>query len=180
MEKRLRDRRSGGAMRKLILGVALCALTVATGSAQTPPADVTAPIKRFIDAFNKGDMAAAAATHVAGPELVIVDEVAPFVWRGATAFTTWAGDLEADAKKQGMTEQRVTIAAATRTEMSADTAYVIVPAVYAFKLKGVAMREAAQMTYVMKKSGSGWLISSWTWTGPKAKAAGASGATARK
>ena len=75
-------------MRKLILGVALCALTVATAGAQTPAADVAAPIKKFIDAFNKGDLAGAAAAHAAGPDLMIVDEVAPFAWHGADAFKT--------------------------------------------------------------------------------------------
>ncbi len=32
---------------------------------------------------------------------------------------------------------------------------------------GVAMREAAQMTFVLKKGAGGWLIHGWTWTGPK-------------
>lgn len=47
----------------------------------------------------------------------------------------------------------------------------MVPAVYAFKQGGVAMREAAQMTFVLKKGASGWLIHGWTWTGPKPTAA---------
>jgi hypothetical protein len=42
-----------------------------------------------------------------------------------------------------------------------------VPAVYAFKEKGVALREPSQMTFVLKKGASGWLIHGWTWTGPK-------------
>jgi hypothetical protein len=39
--------------------------------------------------------------------------------------------------------------------------------------KGVAMREAAQFTFVLKKGAGGWLIHAWTWTGPKPKAAAA-------
>ena len=31
------------------------------------------------------------------------------------------------------------------------------------------MREAAQMTFALKKGASGWLIHGWTWTGPKAQ-----------
>ena len=154
-------------MRELMLGVALCALTAGNASAQAPAAEVTAPIVKFMDAFNKGDMAGAAATHMPGPDLVIIDEVAPFVWRGADAFKNWAAALDADSKKQAITDQKVTISAPTRTETSGDTAYVIVRAVYAFKLKGAAMREAAQMTFVLKKGAGGWLIAAWTWTGPK-------------
>lgn len=59
------------------------------------------------------------------------------------------------------------MSAPTRTETAGDTAYVIVPAVYTYKEKGVAMREAAQMTFVLKKGTGGWLIHAWSWTGPK-------------
>jgi hypothetical protein len=45
----------------------------------------------------------------------------------------------------------------------------VVPAVYTYKERGVAMREAAQMSFVLKKSAGGWLIHGWTWTGPKAE-----------
>ena len=93
----------------------------------------------------------------------------PFLWRGAEALKTWAADLERDAKKHGITDQKVSIGSATRVEMDGDNAYVIVPAVYTFKQTGVAMRESAQMTFSLKKGAAGWLIHGWTWTGPKPK-----------
>jgi hypothetical protein len=37
------------------------------------------------------------------------------------------------------------------------------------------MREAAQMTFALKKGASGWLIHGWTWTGPKPQRAAAPG-----
>jgi len=126
-----------------------------------------APINRFIDAFNKGDMAGAAAAHSSKGDVVIMDEVPPFLWRGAQALQSWATDLEADAKKRGMTDAKVTLEAATRAETNGVDAYVIVPAVYSFNEKGTAMRETAQMTFILKKDASGWLIHAWTWTGPK-------------
>ncbi len=82
-----------------------------------------------------------------------------------------AADLESDAKANGITDQSVTIGAPTRTEVQGDHAYVIVPSVYSFKQKGVAMSETAQMTFVLRKGGSGWLIHGWTWTGPRAEQA---------
>ena len=136
-------------------------------------AQLAAPIQKFIDSFNKGDAAGAAATHAAGADLSITDEVPPYLWRGPQALQTWSADLEADAKKKGITDPAVTISAATREETNGDQAYVVVPAVYTFKEKGVAMREAAQFTFVLKKGASGWLIHAWTWTGPKPKAAAA-------
>jgi hypothetical protein len=74
-------------------------------SAQAPDAQVMVPIQKFIDSFNKGDAASASATHAAVAELAIVDEVPPYVWRGAQAFKAWSGDLEANDKKAGITDQ---------------------------------------------------------------------------
>jgi ketosteroid isomerase-like protein len=145
----------------LALGLALPAMS----SAADP--QLMAPIQRFVDSFNKGDAAGAAATHSATDDLVIVDEVPPYVWRGAKAFSAWAADLEAYAKKHGQTDQSVAVAAPTREETDGQQAYVVVPVTYTLKEKGVANRASAQMTVVLKKGASGWLIHGWTWTGPK-------------
>jgi ketosteroid isomerase-like protein len=139
----------------------------ATAEAQTPDAQVIAPIQKFIDSFNKGDIAGAAETHAADADLVIMDEVSPFLWRGPRAFQQWSTDLDGDSKKRGITDQMVKIGRPTRTEVSGDQAYVVVPVVYTFKESGAAMREAAQMTFALKKSPAGWLIHGWTRTGPK-------------
>ena len=154
-------------MRFLALGTIVCAWMVAGASAQAPDAQLMAPIQKFIDSFNKGDVAGAMATHAAGADLTIIDEVPPFLWRGPKAFQAWSTALDSISKQAGITDQMVTISAPTRTESSGDSAYIIVPAVYTYKEKGVAMREAAQMTFVLKKGTSGWLIHGWTWTGPK-------------
>jgi ketosteroid isomerase-like protein len=156
-------------MRHLAVGAAICLSVGASVGAATPDPQLRAPIQKFVDAFNKGDAAGAAATHAATADLTIIDEVPPYVWSGAQAFQNWGADLESDAKKNGITDQAVTISAPTREETDGRQAYVVVPAVYAFKQGGVPMREAAQMTFVLKKGADGWLIHGWTWTGPKPK-----------
>ena len=154
-------------MRKLMVGAACLALcAVNAGAADEKP---FATVQKFIDSFNKGDGAAAAATHSATPDLAIVDEVAPYQWNGAQAFQNWGEALGADAKKNGITEPGVTISAPTRELVSGDQAYLIVPTVYSFKQGGKPMSEKAQMTVVLKKGAGGWLIHSWTWTGPNPK-----------
>jgi len=152
-------------MRFVILG--LCGSLALVGAAVAAPTDpaLTAPIHQFIDSFNKGDSKTAAAAHdPAG--VSIIDEVRPHIWQGTGAFMAWNNDLGADAQKKGITEPSVAISEPTRTELDGDTAYVVAPAVYTYKLKGTPMREAAQMTFALHKSASGWLISGWTWTGP--------------
>jgi hypothetical protein len=145
-----------------------------TGSvgAQTPNDEVMAPIKKFIDTFNKGDMPGAASTHAKTADLTIMDEVPPFHWTGADAFTAWSAALEKDAKKRGVTEPIVTLSPATRFEIDGDQAYVVAPAVYTYKENGVAMRESAEMTFTLKKASGSWLIHSWAWSGSKPKKAG--------
>jgi hypothetical protein len=156
-------------MRQLTLGAIVCVGLCMAVQAQTADPQVMAPINKFLEAFNKGDAAGAAATHASEADLVIIDEVPPYLWRGAQAFQTWAADLERDDKKRGVTDQKVSIGVATRIETDGVGAYVVVPSVYTFKQQGVAMRETAQMTFTLKKSASGWLIHGWTWTGPKAR-----------
>jgi hypothetical protein len=101
--------------------------------------------------------------------------VAPYVWHGPQAFEEWSAALGTDSEKKGITEQAVAISAPTREEVDGDRAYVIVPAVYTFKERGVAMREAAHMTFVLRKGADGWLIHGWTWTGPKPERVAAGG-----
>ena len=156
-------------MRYLALGVVVSLCFGSAVLAQAPDPKVVAPVTKFLDAFNKGDAAAAAATHAA--DVTIIDEVAPFVWRGAQAFKTWSADLEADAKKRGYTDQKVTLSPPTRVETSGQNAYVVVPAVYTFKEGGVAMRENGQMTFALKEGAGGWLIHGWSWSSPKAQKA---------
>ncbi len=163
-------------MRYLSVGVLVagCLCLGTPAQAQTDP-QLMAPIHQFIDSFNKGDAAGAAATHAAEADLVIIDEVAPYAWHGPQAFMAWATDLQANDKSQGITDEKVSIGAATRVESKGESAYVIVPTVYTFTEKGVAMRVAAQMTLVLKKGPDGWLIHGWTWTGPRAHKVSAAG-----
>src|SRR5215203_680495 len=115
-------------MRYLALAALTCLSFTTSAYAQATDPAVVAPINAFMTAFNKGDVAGAAATHAAVPDLVIVDEVAPYVWHGPKAFQAWVADLGAADAKNGVTAQKVTIKSPTRVEVDGTNAYVIVPA----------------------------------------------------
>ena len=72
-------------MRVLTIAALVSLALAGFASAQETDAELMAPIQKFIASFNKGDMAGAAATHAAGADLAIIDEVAPYVWRGPKA-----------------------------------------------------------------------------------------------
>lgn len=148
-----------------LLVVAICAFgLLAPGAALAADPQVMAPVRQFIESFNQGDVKAAEATHAA--DVVIVDEAPPFVWKNPGAFQAWLASLTKDDKARGRTDGAVALGEPTREEVAGDAAYVVVPAEYTFKEKGVAMHEPSQMTYALRKTATGWKISSWTWTGP--------------
>jgi len=152
-------------MKSTIIGMmCLAALSTASAASAADP-QLEAPIHQFVDAFNKGDGKTAGATHLASG-VTIIDEVAPYIWTGPKAFETWAAALTKNDAAAGITGEMVTLGSVTRELVTGETAYVIVAVTYSFKQKDVAMREPAQMTFALKKSGAAWKIAGWTWTGP--------------
>jgi hypothetical protein len=151
---------------KLLIVTSLVLAVAIRGSALAAAADgVMTPIKTFLDDFNKGDTAGAAATHAA--EVSIIDEFPPHAWHGPTAFKDWAADLEKDAKAKGQTDQKVTLGRTLRTQVDGDTAYVVTTATFSYKEHGKAMTEPAQMAFALRKDGDTWKIASWAWAGTK-------------
>jgi len=151
-------------MKSLLLGL-LAAIAVATSALAAPADDpLMAPIHQFIDGFDKGDQKSAAAAF-APTSLTIIDEVPPHIWVGPKALQAWVKDLAAHDKKNGVTDQKVTLGDPTRTITSGDRGYVVVPATYTYSERGAAMREPAQMTYALQKGAHGWKIAGWTWVG---------------
>ena len=152
-------------MKAVLRGACAALVLSATGgaamAAETP---LMAPIHQFIDSFDKGDVKGAAKAFAPG-SVSIIDEVPPHVWVGPAALQHWAKDLAAVSKAGGLTDEAVTLGAATREDINGDRGYVVVPAVFAYTEKGAPMREPAQMVYALQKTAQGWLITGWTWTG---------------
>src|SRR5689334_4368870 len=117
-------------MHSMMIAVSLIAL----GQGSTPSADqkaVVAVVQQFTDAFNKGDTKAAAAT--CAEQTSIIDEFPPHEWHGAGGCAKWMADFDTDAKKNGITDANVRLAAAKHVDVTADHAYVVVPADFTFK-----------------------------------------------
>jgi hypothetical protein len=152
-------------MKKAILAMVVSALLAPAGlSAQTP--DPTAPIRQFIDGFNKGDTKSAFAAYSEG-NIAIIDEFAPNRWLGPNAAHGWADDFQKQAEAKGITDPVVKYGKPKRTEVEGDYAYVIIPAVYTFKQKGKPLVEEGQMTFALHLESGAWKIAAWTWSGLK-------------
>ena len=151
--------------RMILAGALLLALAPAARAADTG-AGVETTISQFSAALHAGDSKAARSFLTA--RTVILDDVAPYYWGGANAFESWQTDLAKASTARGMSEEDAQLGTPTRVEVSGDHAYAILPATHTFKMKGRAMREIAQLTFILVKDAGSWKITSWTWTGPKA------------
>ena len=150
-------------MKKLMLIACALLATAALAAESAGPADVA---RQFIDAFDKGDLKAAEATHAA--DVAIIDEVSPYQWQGHGAFKAWLDDLTKHDTAAGVTDGNVKLGNAIREEVTGNHAYVVIASEYTFKEKGVAMKEPSQMTFALRKEKDGWRIVAWTFAGPKA------------
>jgi hypothetical protein len=156
-------------MKTMVMAAVALAGVAFAGSAAAVDAQVEAPIHQFIDNFDKGDMKSASAAFLMSPS--IIDEVPPHIWQGSGAFGAWAADLQKDAAADGMSDMSVTLGKVTDEIVSGSDAYVVIEATFAYKQKGKAMREAAHMSYALKKSPAGWKIAGWAWSGTPPKPA---------
>ena len=149
-------------MRKLFLAVCAVAFLTAAAAAQ----DINAPIQQLLNGFNTGDTKLVAASYASG-DIVIEDEVAPHLWTGPKANDAWLADLDKHDKALGVTDGKVIAKSASRTEVSGDKAYVVVPVTYTYKQKDKPMVQDAHMVFILHRENNAWKIASWVWAGSK-------------
>ena len=150
-------------MKLVSIGIACAALLIAP-MASARDAGIATTIHTMMEAFNKGDIAAVKAVHVAAP--TIVDNVAPFGWSGAGSLDAWLGDLAKSETAAGISDGNVWFGEAVDERISGDRAYVVTPCRYTYKQKGKTMRESGFMAFVFVKDGPVWKVASWTWASP--------------
>ena len=144
------------------IAFALAFLLVAGSAAASAAAGPMAVVQQFVDAFNKGDLKAAAAM-CASPASVI-DDFPPHAWQGATACADWARAWVADAKKNGDTGAVVTLDKPSHVDVTGDRAYVVVRATYAYDEHGKPVKQTGSVfTVVLQKFTAGWRINGWAW-----------------
>jgi ketosteroid isomerase-like protein len=147
-------------MRRIVVALALATAGLSRASEAS---DVMVPVNQFVESFNKGDTKTAAAA--CADQTSIIDEFPPHEWHGAGACSTWMNDFDADAKKNGITDGLVTVSKPRHIDVSADRAYVVVPANYTFKKKGKPEKEIGSLlTVALQKGAAGWRITGWAWS----------------
>jgi ketosteroid isomerase-like protein len=147
-------------MRRLVVVFALVAVAMGTCLAQDTA--VMAKVNQFVDAFNKGETRTAAA--VCADQAFIIDDFPPHAWHGTGACARWMNDYDRDARKNGIADGHVTLGSPRHVEVTADRAYVVVPAEYTYQQKGTPVKETGSiLTLALRKGSAGWRITAWSW-----------------
>lgn len=129
--------------------------------ADTADRAVMQPINEMVAAINRGDIKSVASQF--SDDTVIVDEFAPFVWRGSDAATRWMGDFGALLKQMSVTEVKVSLGAARYPQVSSDDAYVVMPTTVNMTEKGKLVKETADWTFALSRKNGAWKITALTW-----------------
>ena len=90
-----------------------------------------AAVRQYLDAFNKGDANAMAASFAETGS--ILDGMAPHVWQGPTAAQDWYRDVLIEGKHHGASDYSVMVGEPLHNNVTGDSAYVVLPATMTFK-----------------------------------------------
>lgn len=123
--------------------------------------DPLAAVHQYIDGFNKGDAQLMAATFAVPGS--ILDGMAPHVWQGPTATQDWYRDVLTEGE-HGASGYLVTLGEALHNKITAESAYIVVPATMTFKVHGKQITQTgAVLTVALRKLADGWRIAAWAW-----------------
>lgn len=120
-------------------------------------------VRRYIDAFNKGDAAEMAVSFAASGS--ILDGMAPHLWHGPTAAQDWYRDVLIEGEHNGASDYCVSLGEPLHHDITGDSAYVVVPATMTVKVHGQQFTQTgATFTAALQNSSDGWRIAAWAWT----------------
>ena len=69
---------------------------------------------------------------------MVIDDVPPHIFLGATACGDWWDALHVLDKQEGISGERLTVGKLRRVAVTGDRAYVVTPTVFSYDLKGKA------------------------------------------
>jgi len=155
---------------RTIVRLAILVIAPVCAAASIGQADTTDPmgaVRQYIDAFNKGDKNTMTAT--CAPASSILDGMAPHAWQGPTACQDWYRDVLVAGEREGAKDYFITLAEPRHVDVTADRAYVVVPATMTFKVHDKQVTQTGStFTVALQKLANGWRITAWAWAkGPK-------------
>ncbi len=143
----------------LALAFALPALLIENALASEKTA-VMAPIRQFFDGFNKGDFKAAVAT--CADEASVIDDVPPHEWQGMGC-EKWADAFRTLAKKEGITDAKISSGTPKHIDVNDERAYVVIPVTLVVNRGEKQKKLPSIFTAALHKESGGWRMTAWAW-----------------
>lgn len=137
----------------------LCALASSRAGA-SEQADAMAPLRQFVDSFNKGDLKSAVAA--CSEKASVIDDFPPHEWQG-NGCGKWAAGFSDVVTKEGITDARILLDKPRHINITGARAYVVVPVTLVFKHSGKLTKLPSMFTAALHKEPGGWRITGWAW-----------------
>src|SRR5262249_39255507 len=126
------------------------------------PETPLAAVHHYLDAFNRGDATAMAATFAVPGQ--ILDGMAPHVWQGPAAGQDWYRDAVIEGQAHGASGYFVRVGEPLHNDVTGDSAYVVLPATMTFDVNGTKVTQSgAVLTVALRKTAEGWRVAAWAW-----------------
>jgi ketosteroid isomerase-like protein len=150
-------------VRRVVVAMFALAIAPAIASAQSAPPEAIVRLSNVVvHAGNTGDGSSLA--HAFTPDATVVDENAPFVWRGSSAGADWWGQLAANMKRAHLSNMRVTNVHLGEYRHSVNGAYLVQSMTISGLRAGKPFAESGTMTYTFHEADGSWWISSMVWS----------------
>jgi ketosteroid isomerase-like protein len=147
--------------RQIFLLAAIFSMLAAPAAAKSPPAAVMAPINAMLAATNADKGAELAAYYT--PDAVVVDEFAPYAWTGPAAAAQWWAGVDKQIAAMGTHAIHAAAQPIKHFDVTGDSAYVVVPLIISYAVKGKPGHETGLFTLALRRSGGQWKIATQTW-----------------
>lgn len=105
------------------------------------------------------------ARRLATSDFVVIDAFAPHVWSGPGAFAAWQADLWAYCESLGITVGQTTLREASRSVVTGDSGYVVLPAMMASASDQDLIAQSGVVTAVLRREDEEWRIAAICWAG---------------
>lgn len=145
----------------LIASVSAPIYAAAAPTAPPPPAIVRLA-NRVLSSANANDASGFSGLYTSNA--VVVDENAPFEWRGSDAGAAWWRGVQAVITKAHIAKLRATNVRIGEFRQSAGGAYLVESLTVTGMRGSNPFAEAGTMTYTFSNAGGKWLISTQVWT----------------
>ena len=124
--------------------------------------DVVDAVNRYLANLDPDKIQTAVA--ICDSEVSILDEFPPHEWHGATACADWWKGLLAYNEKSGITDADATLGKPWTVDVTGDRAYFVAPITYTYKQNGKSIKESASFAVALKRTQTGWHITSWAYS----------------